>query len=157
MDGSGRGEPPLPPPLFARLSPINAMSTDSLFLVATRKKFRFASERGELTTEQLFDLPMTGKCSLNSIAIYINNELKGVTEESFVETDSNPAATTLRQKLEVVKEVIGIRQNENKERADREAKKENRRVLEDILQRKRLGEMENLPVEELERRLKEMG
>ncbi len=125
----------------------------SLFFTASRKKFRFSSEKGDLTTEQLWDLPLTGKCSLNSVAIGISRELKDAGEESFVEVVSSPANTILRQKLEVVKEVIKVRQAENAEKTERLAKEETKRKLRMVLEQKKDAQLADLSVEELEKQL----
>jgi hypothetical protein len=90
------------------------MSEVNLFLLASRKKFRFSSERGELTVEQLWDIPLTSRSgfSVNNIAIEVNRELKSLEEESFVETSKNPRRDTLRAMLELLKTVISVRQEE---------------------------------------------
>lgn len=101
-----------------------------LFLAAARSKFRFPSSKGQLTVEQLFDLPLTSAAgaSLNATAVAINSDLKAQAEESFVETTTNPLKTELAIKLEIVKAVIAIKQAENKaaaekrERAEKKAK-----------------------------------
>jgi|688.fasta_scaffold251552_2 hypothetical protein len=90
------------------------MSEVNLFLLASRKKFRFSSERGELTVEQLWDIPLASRSgfSVNNIAIEVNRELKSLEEESFVETSKNPRRDTLRAMLELLKTVISVRQEE---------------------------------------------
>jgi hypothetical protein len=87
-----------------------------LFIVASRKKFRFASERGDLSVEQLWDLPLTSKngFNLNAVAIAVDSELKGLAEESFVETSTNPRRRELEQMLEVVKYVISVKELKRK-------------------------------------------
>lgn len=96
------------------------MSEVNLFLLASRKKFRFSSERGELTVEQLWDIPLTSRSgfSVNNIAIEVNRELKSLEEESFVETSRNPRRDTLRAMLELLKTVISVRQEEAQEASE---------------------------------------
>ena len=64
--------------------------------------------KGQLTTEQLWDLPLQARSSLdlNTVAVEVNRELKGLAEESFVETRSNPRRGELEIMLEIVKFVI---------------------------------------------------
>ena len=90
------------------------MSEINLFLLASRKKFRFPSEKGELTVEQLWDIPLTSRSgfSVNNIAIEVNRELRSLEEESFVETSRNPRRDTLKAMLELLKIVISVRQEE---------------------------------------------
>jgi len=106
-----------------------------LFVVASRRKFRFASERGDLSVEQLWDLPLTSKngFNLNAVAIAVNSELKGLAEESFVETSTNPRRRELEQMLEVVKYVISVKQEEAKAAQERVAKQELKRKLQDAI------------------------
>jgi hypothetical protein len=99
---------------------LRIMSEVNLFLLASRKKFRFSSERGELTVEQLWDIPLTSRSgfSVNNIAIEVNRELKSLEEESFVETSRNPRRDTLRAMLELLKTVISVRQEEAQEASE---------------------------------------
>lgn len=69
----------------------------NIFELATRQKLRFASAKGDLTTEQLWDLPLLissptrdVKVDLDTLARSINHELKAQAEESFVSTKANP-------------------------------------------------------------------
>jgi uncharacterized protein YicC (UPF0701 family) len=109
-----------------------------LFITASRKKFRFASERGDLTVEQLWELPLTSKngFDLNTIAITVNSELKSLAEESFVETSSNPRRRTLEEMLEIVKYVISVKQDESKAATERAAKQTLKRKIQDAIEAK---------------------
>ena len=64
------------------------MDKSSLFEYATRNKIRFASERGDLNVEQLWDVPLRAKDNfdLGDIARRASKTLKDATEESFVDT-----------------------------------------------------------------------
>lgn len=82
----------------------------------TRRKARFSSVRGELTLEQLWELPLisvTG-LSLNDVGKGINRALKEVDEESLVENVNNKAVKDLTEKLDAVKYIINVKQEENK-------------------------------------------
>lgn len=101
----------------------------ALFERATREQFRFPSNKGELTTEQLWQLPLQSKTNfdLDTVAKTINAELKKSAEESFVTPSSNTGASLLSAKLDVVKAVIAYRQDENARRrlaADKAAQRE---------------------------------
>ena len=107
----------------------------NLFEIAARKKFRFPSTIGQLTVEQLFDLPLsttTNKPSLDSTARMVNADLKAAGEESFVAT-SSPASTELAQKLEIVKFVIASRQADAAAEAERRAKRDRKSKILDAL------------------------
>lgn len=126
-----------------------------LFVTASRKKFRFASERGELNIEQLWDLPLTSKngFNLNAVAITVNSELKGLAEESFVETSSNPRRRELEQMLEIVKFIIAAKQDETKAASERLAKQAMRRKLQEAIEAKEDQALVGSSIEELKAQL----
>lgn len=126
-----------------------------LFVTASRKKFRFASERGDLTVEQLWDLPLTSKngFNLNAVAIAVNSELKGLAEESFVETSSNPRRRELEQMLEIIKFIIAAKQDETKAASERLAKQAMRRKLQEAIEAKEDQALVGSSIEELKAQL----
>jgi hypothetical protein len=101
-----------------------------LFEIAARKKFRFPSNKGLLTVEQLYDLPLTGATSLNSVAIAIDDELETTGRRSFVsEACTNPGRRELALKLDIVKHVISTKQDEAAARAEAAERKERKQKL----------------------------
>lgn len=126
-----------------------------LFVVASRKKFRFTSERGELNVEQLWDLPLTSKngFNLNAVAIAVNSELKGLAEESFVETSSNPRRRELEQMLEIAKFIIATKQDETKAASERLARQAMRRKLQEAIEAKEDQALVGSSIEELKAQL----
>ena len=92
---------------------------DHLFLTAARKKIRFLSPKGMLTTEDLFDLPLTsatGKANLDDIARGLHAQIKDSTEVSFVD-DTPTEDSTAKLGLEIVRVVIGIKKAERADAA----------------------------------------
>lgn len=107
------------------------MSND-LFIRASRSKWRFPSNSGLLTVEQLWDLPLTNKTGLNldAVAKTINAELKAAAEESFVSTKPNPTADSLAERLELIKFIIATKIADDQARAERAEKRAKReRIL----------------------------
>lgn len=131
----------------------------NIFVSATRKKFRFASERGELTTEQLWDLPLTSKngFNLNAVAIAVNTELKGIAEESFVEVSSNPRRKELEGMLEVVKYIIAVKQEEAKAATERVAKQALKRKLQEAIEAKEGEALLGASLDDLKAQLAALG
>ncbi|GAA1646290.1 hypothetical protein [Actinoplanes couchii] len=123
----------------------------TIFEKATREKFRYPSVKGLLTTEQLWELPLTARSgfSLDDVAKAVNAELKAVDTESFVATESNPAKATLETKLAVVKHVIAVRLTEDQEAKAKAAKKLEKEKLLAVLGRKQDAVLENLTEAEL--------
>lgn len=125
-----------------------------IFEVAARNKFRFPSNRGELTVENLFDLPLQSKSGfdLDSVAKAINSELKQTAEESFVETAS-PLNTELAQKLDIVVYVIKAKQSANAERLAAVNRKAEIEKLQNLLSRKEDAAIEALSADEIKARI----
>jgi hypothetical protein len=134
------------------------MSIDFIFLAATRRKLRFPSVKGDLSVEQLWDIPLTSKngFSVNDIAVSINREFKSLEEESFVDTSSNPRRDELALSLEILREVIRVRQEEAKERASAAARDSLRQQIKEAIAAKRQEALTSGSVEELEARLREL-
>ncbi|MEO3821667.1 hypothetical protein [Plantactinospora sp. B24E8] len=130
----------------------------TIFEEATREKFRYPSTKGLLTTEQLWELPLTAKSgfSLDDVAKAVNAELKAIDTESFVATETNPAKATLETKLEVVKHVIAIRLAEDQAAKAAAAKKLEKEKLLAVLGRKQDAALENLTEAELLARINDL-
>ena len=131
----------------------------NMFEIAARKKFRFSSTRGELTTEQLLDAPLRSKdgFDLNAIAKAANAALKEVSEESFVETTKSPATAALELKLEIVKYVIQSKLDEEAAAKDRAARKIEKDKLVEILASKKNEALLGLSEKEIQRRIAELS
>lgn len=130
------------------------MSTN-MFEYATRAKLRFPSIKGELTVEQLWDLPLQAKTAfdLDNTARAVNAELKSVTEDSFVATKPNPAKADLEIKLELVKHIISVRMAENEAARNALARKAEKEKLMGLLEKKQDAALESLSTEEIQKRL----
>jgi hypothetical protein len=127
----------------------------NIFEQATRRKLRFASMRGEVTTELLWDIPLTSKTGfdLDSIAKGVNKELKATAEESFVATEHNPAKVELEIKLDVLKHIIAVKLAEAEDRKKASERAAEKQRLLDILHEKKDEALKDLSVEELQQRL----
>lgn len=131
------------------------MSIEKLFEKATRQKFRFASVRGQLTVEQLWDLPLMskGNFDLDNVAKAVNSELKQVAEESFVTTKPNHVKTQLEESLELVKYIINVKLEEAAKATKEASIRVERERLMAILNQKENAAIESLSVEEIQARL----
>jgi len=131
---------------------------NNIFEYATRNKLRFASIRGELTVEQLWDVPLypfrsNGEFNLNTIARAANQALKDVSEGNFVETAKTPEHTRREAALEVVKYVIETKLAEEAAAKDRASKKQEKEKLLAILAEKQDGKLSDLSEKELQKRI----
>lgn len=126
------------------------MSTVNIFEVASRNAFRFNSDRGALTVEDLWKLPLSGKTlSLDSVAKGINRQLKAEEEDSFVTPKKDTATQELSTKLEILKHIIAVRQEENSRRIQEVERAERVRKLTEVLESKREDALRNMDEAEI--------
>lgn len=130
------------------------MSTN-IFEFATRSKIRFSSSRGDLTSEQLWDVPLRSKddFSLNAVAQSANKALKDATEESFVETTRTALHVKLESTLEIVKYVIGVKLAEEAAATKRAENRAEKEKLLTILAEKQDGKLSALSEKQLRDRI----
>lgn len=129
----------------------------NIFEQASIQKLRFPSVRGELTTEQLWDLPLTSKSNfdLNTVAKTVNRDLKALAEEDFVSTRTS-ANSRQELMLEIVKHVIASKLATQEAIRNRAAKAAMRQKVLDALADKQDAELKGLSVEELQKKLAEL-
>ncbi|WP_192246171.1 hypothetical protein [Mesorhizobium silamurunense] len=135
-----------------------------IFEIAARRKFRFPSAKGELTVEQLWDLPLVAgspitrdvKVDLDTVARSINAELKGVTEESFVNINPDPRKGEFTAKLDIVKHIISAKQAEAAAAKTAAERAEKRRKLVDAIASKDDEALTKASKEDLLKQLEEM-
>ena len=131
----------------------------SIFEQASIQKVRFPSVRGELTTEQLWDLPLQSKnqFDLDTVAKEVNASLKAVTEESFVNTTTSPAKSKYELMLELVKHVIAFKLKANEEARNKAANTAKKDKLIAILGEKQDEALKALTPEELAKQISELS
>lgn len=128
----------------------------TMFEVATRVKVRFLSVKGELSIEQLWDVPLRANdnYNLNEIAKSISRNLHGMQEENFV--DGAPSAKLAKEqmKLDIVKHVIATKQEDERKAKDLADKRAERARLVEILANKQDEKLSGLSTEQIEKRIR---
>lgn len=122
-----------------------------MFEKAIREKFRFVTKRGNITMEDLWDLPLSSSNGINldTVAKHINRELKSSEEESFViATKSNDV---LRSKLEIVKHIIKVKMTEADAKIEAITAKNNNDRINRLIADKKDEKLASLSIEELEK------
>lgn len=125
---------------------------ENLFEVASRNKIRFNTNKGQISVEDLWDLSLT---DLDKVAKAVSKALKEDTEESFIKPATR-VNTELTTKLELVKHVISVRLGEQEARKKAAEKASQIAVLEDLLMRKQLEQLESLDAESIKKQLAEL-
>ena len=128
---------------------------NDIFVYATRNKLRFPTVKGEMSVEQLWDVPLRSKddFNLDAIAKGINRALKEVTEESFVETKRTPQHTQIQVSLELVKFIIGAKLDDEETAKRRAENKEKKAKLLAVLNRKQDEKLDELSIKDIQRQL----
>lgn len=125
----------------------------NMFEKASREKLRFISSIGELTTEQLWDLPLTSRSerpNLDALARAVYSELKSLEEGSFVEIKPDPRKTAMELRLDILKHVIAAKL-EAKAAAEKVAENaERKRKLLAALASKEEAELTGMSKEQIE-------
>jgi hypothetical protein len=131
----------------------------NIFEYAARNKIRFQSSRGELTVEQLWDVPLRSRddLNLNAVAKAANKAWKDISEESFVETARTHEHTRRETALEIVKYIIDAKLNEEETAKKRTENRLERGKLLAILAEKQAGKLSDLSEKELQRRISALG
>lgn len=131
----------------------------NIFELATRQNLTFPSSRGELTLQQLWDLPLTSRTSfdLDEVAKVVNAQLQAESKESFVKVKQSTKKVQLETKLAILKHIIEVKQHEAKQAQEAAGKGQERQKILAILETKRDQELANLSPEELEKRLADLG
>lgn len=131
-----------------------------LFLIASKDKIRFNTPFGNLTTEQLWGLPLTSNSkntlSLDAVAVSIYNDLEKTPTVSFVNNSSTDINKELTLKLDIVKAIINIKQEELKVKVDKLEKAETIQRLQSILNRKTEEALDDLSIEDIKKKLQSL-
>ncbi len=130
----------------------------NLFVYATSNKLRFSSTRGELTIEQLWDLPLSSRdgFNLDAIAIAADKAFKE-TEVSFVATTKTVEHTRREAVLETVKYIISVKLAEAEAATKRVANQQKRERILRALAEKQEGKLLEMSEKELQEQLAALG
>jgi len=127
------------------------------FIVASKTKLRFPSGRGHLQVDDLWDLSLK---DLDAMAVSIDASLAKTGGKTFLENpDRRVSAERDEQalRLDLLKLVIEIKQNENKERRAKSELAARRLFLEGLKEKKQISQLESLSVEEIDAQLAALG
>lgn len=123
----------------------------NLFEIATRKKYRFATNKGSLSVEDLWDLSST---QLDAIYRAITKELREQGGESLMQKDNDN--TVLTDKIEIIKHIFLVKQEEVATRKAAEENRNKRQRIMEILEQKRDASLQNMSEEDLQKMLNDL-
>ena len=118
----------------------------SMYEIALRKKLRFASTKGDLDLERLWDVPLRSKddFNLDSVARAANKDVKSTAEESFVATRKTTKQTVAELRLDLIKHVIEVRLEEEDAARRRSDNVKKREKLLEALEKKQDSKLEGM-------------
>jgi len=127
------------------------------FEKATRLKLRFETTKGNVTVEDLWDLPVTARMgvSLESIARKLDAEIKNESAFSFV-SEKTTTNNLSRLKFDIVKHIADVRLLEIETKENKMAKDLKREKLLTIIENKENNSLENMSVEDLKKMIAEL-
>lgn len=116
-----------------------------MYKEALQKKLRFKTNKGMITTEDLFDLSLQ---NLNTLAIMLDKKISEAPKKSFIE-DLPAEENDDELRFSIVKDVINIKLKARKDNIDKaQADAQKKRILE-ILAKRNDEELEKKSTEEL--------
>ena len=124
-----------------------------MYKKALRMKLRFATNKGKLATEDLFELSLT---DLNSLAISLDKKLSETPRKSFI-SDVAPDTQEDELRFNIVKDVITLKLAERNAAQNAKVKAAEKAQLMEILHRKKNEALENISVAEIEAKLASLG
>lgn len=141
------------------------VSVSNLFVVASREKYLFPTVRGNVTLNDLWDIPLNSKSgfSLNAIANSIHSEILKENSGGNIDFVNDKKATssknkieTLENKLELVKFVIGTLKTEAENSAKASEVSAQKQKIMEAIANKQNEAFNNLSKEDLEKMLSEI-
>ena len=127
------------------------MTIEEKFEKLIRTKGRFDSPQGQLTAEDLYDIPLTssrGKANLDDVARQLSKQVREAETESFVIKPPKADESSLL-KFEVVKHIIAVRLAENEAASALAANKEKKQQLLQLIVQKENEQLAGQSIDDL--------
>lgn len=123
-----------------------------MYKVASKMKLRFATVKGNLSVEDLWDLSLT---ALDKMAVAIDDEISKSPRKSFI-AETTPENEVAKLKLDILKDIIETKMKEKNDKESEKRKQSERNRLLEILAKKEEASLENLSIEELKKKIAEL-
>lgn len=135
--------------------------SEELFVIATREKVRWDTIKGQLSVEQLWELPLTtnstnGVC-LDSVAIQTNRELQNATDSVSYIKKTSKSTELLQLKLDIVKYIIEVKLNEQAVKETAAVNRSKAAVIQQLINQKKADALGTKSIEELEKELAQLN
>lgn len=128
----------------------------NLFASATRRKLRFDTQKGQLSTEELWDLSLK---SLDNVAQTVDARLDDKKGKSFLtnpDAKADAAKQDDRDRLEILMFIIATKEADNKAAREAQSKQAQLALLRGLRDKKTMENLESQDLSEIERQIKEL-
>ena len=122
----------------------------NIFEQITRKGLTFSTVKGNISVQELWQLPLKGRngFDLDTVSRDLLSKVKASSEESLVETVNNVDSDD-ELRLEVLKVVVNTLKTEQEARVNAEQARSHNEKIDQLIARKQEQELEGKSVEEL--------
>ena len=129
----------------------------NIFERVSKLKLRFNTSKGQITTEDLWDLPLTSPrgVSLDAVAKVVYTQLEQTPVKSFV-TKTTRTNSELSLKFDIVKHIIDVKLAERDAKELEATNKARKNLILETIQEKKISELKDKSVEELQKELEEL-
>lgn len=127
------------------------MSEDNLFIRASKQKLRFATNKGQLSTEDLWDLSLE---DLDRLAVKANSAKETSTMTFIRKRDAKATENNLR--FDILKFIIDSKLNDQDVAAKRAETIARKELLKGLLEKKKLEDLSNLSADEIQKKIEEL-
>lgn len=128
-----------------------------MFEKATRQKLRFQTDKGLLTVEDLWDLPLTSLrgTNLDDIARKLHSDLKNYDNVSFV-VKERKSDESIQLAFDIVKHIIDVKLVERDVAQQAAVNKERKQQIMQLIANKEQSALAELPLDELRKMVEAM-
>lgn len=123
-----------------------------MYKEASKMKLRFATVKGNLSVEDLWDLNLV---TLDKMAVVIDEELSKNPKKSFI-SEITPEDKVSKLKLDILKDIITTKLEDKAKKDSEKQRLSERKKLLEILAKKEAENLENLSIEELKKKIAEL-
>ena len=124
-----------------------------MYKEASKMKLRFATVKGNLSVEDLWDLNLI---TLDKLAVALDEEISKSPRKSFI-AETTPEDKVSKLKLDILKDIISTKLEEKAKKDSEKQKISERNKLLEILAKKEEASLENLSIEELKKKIAELS
>ena len=118
-----------------------------MYKLASQMKLRFQSTKGELTTEQLWDVSIE---DLDKILVSLDSEVKGQTDKVSFLIKATKKSEITKLKFDIAFDVFNSRIEEANKLSTARIEKERKDKVLAVINRKKEGLLEEMSIEDLE-------